>query len=123
VKSDVPKDVEYRLAFSQRRLAVAGQGNSLTIICLDDQVQVELHAPISADSQKVEAMRPARDAPLTAPINREVKPGSLQWNRLPTGEEIIQAKAKVRNSGEIEFLVVDLLASHCSISSHLALLL
>jgi hypothetical protein len=120
VKSDVSKDIEYRLTFSQRRLAVTGQSNSLAIVCLDDQVQVELHASISANFQKVEALRPAREATVTAPINREVKPRALQWNRSPTSEEIIQAKAEVRYSGEIEFLVIDLLAPHCRICSHRA---
>src|SRR5262249_37015296 len=98
--------------------AVTRQSNPPAIIGLDGQMQVELHAPISADSQIVEAMRPAREAPFTASINRKVKSGSLQWNRFPTSKESIHAHAIVRNSGEIEFLLVDLLALHCSILCH-----
>lgn len=75
---DVSKYVEYRLAVSRRRLAVARQSNPVAIIGLDGQVQVEVHAPISADSQIVDAVRPAREAPFKTSINRKVESGSLQ---------------------------------------------
>src|SRR5262249_14107290 len=98
--------------------AVTRQSDPTAIIGLDSQVQVELHAPISADSQIVDAMRPAREAPFTASINRKVKSGSLQWNRFPASKESIHAQAVVRNPDQIEFHLVDLLALHCGILRH-----
>src|SRR5215467_14208538 len=117
---DASKEVEYRLAVSRRRLAVARQSDPVAIIGLHSQVEVELHAPISADSQIVEAVRPARDAPFRASINCKVKSGSLQWNLLFASDDGVHTHAVVRNSSQIEFLFVNLLAPHCSDLSHSA---
>src|SRR5437868_15413515 len=43
----------------------------------------------------------------------------MQWNFFAAGKDRIHAHAVVRDASDIEFEVVDLLASHCSIMSHL----
>src|SRR5215831_6411138 len=115
---NVSKDVEYRLAVSRRSLAVARQSNPAAVLGLDRHVQVKLDTAIGANSQIVDAVRTPRKAALTASINREVKSGSLQWNQLLVGEDGIQTHAVVCYSGNIKFIFVYLLASHCGILSH-----
>jgi hypothetical protein len=104
--------------WSRRRLAVARQRDPVTVVGLDDHVQVELDATIGAHPQIIDAVCASREAALEPPIDRKIKSGSVQWNRFLAGKDGVHAHAVVRNSGEIEFHFVNLLAPHCRILSH-----